>query len=122
LIETGVDTVHDVSDGGLLVCLAEMAMANGIGAEIGLSTAVGAIPFLFAEDQARYVIAVPADAADRILDAAKDSVVPVALLGRTNGSKLAVEGHGAIEVADLKRSHEAWFPRYMSGGELPPTN
>jgi phosphoribosylformylglycinamidine synthase len=122
LIEADVDTVHDISDGGLLVCLAEMAMANGIGAELGLSTTAGAIPFLFGEDQARYVIAVPAEAADRILDAARDRVVPVALLGRTRGRKLAVEGHGAIELADLKRSHEAWLPHYMGGGELPPTN
>ena len=35
LIAEGIATaVHDVSDGGLLVALAEMAMASGIGAEL----------------------------------------------------------------------------------------
>src|SRR5215510_9738712 len=35
LIEAGrLDTVHDVSDGGLLVAIAEMAMASGIGAKL----------------------------------------------------------------------------------------
>ena len=68
LIEQGrVDTVHDVSDGGLLVALAEMAMAGSIGAEIALPDGASAIPFLFGEDQARYVLAVPAADADKIV-------------------------------------------------------
>jgi phosphoribosylformylglycinamidine synthase subunit PurL len=123
LIESqAIDTVHDISDGGLLVCLAEMAMAGGIGAEVGLSTTAGTIPFLFGEDQGRYLLAVRAAHADRVRDAAVSAMVPVALLGRTGGSKLTVEGHGGVQVADLKRSHEAWLPRYMGGNELPPTN
>jgi phosphoribosylformylglycinamidine synthase len=117
-----VDTVHDVSDGGMMVALAEMAMASGIGAEIGLSTTAGAIPFLFGEDQGRYLVAVRAVDADRVREAAVNAMVPVALLGRTGGSKLSVEGHGEVQVADLKRSHEAWLPRYMGSRELPPTN
>jgi phosphoribosylformylglycinamidine synthase len=57
LIEAGrVDTVHDVSDGGLLVAIAEMAMPRGIGASIGLAGLPDAIAFWFGEDQARYVI------------------------------------------------------------------
>ena len=58
LIETGrVDTVHDVSDGGLLVALAEMAMAGGIGADFCVpGTTIEAVPFLFGEDQGRYLL------------------------------------------------------------------
>src|SRR6476619_7595164 len=57
LIEAGrVDTVHDVSDGGLLVTIAEMAMPRGIGASVGLAGLPDAVPFWFGEDQARYVI------------------------------------------------------------------
>ena len=51
-----IDTCHDVSDGGLLVALAEMALAGDIGAEAGVAgTTVEAIPFFFGEDQARYL-------------------------------------------------------------------
>src|SRR5438874_2772207 len=46
-----VDTVHDVSDGGLLIAISEMAMAGGKGAELDLRQS--AIPFLFGEDQSR---------------------------------------------------------------------
>src|SRR5205085_7117422 len=56
LIADGVATaVHDVSDGGLLVALAEMAMAGGIGAELDAAP-FAAHAFWFGEDQARYVV------------------------------------------------------------------
>src|SRR5476651_1744383 len=51
LIASGrVDTVHDVSDGGVLVAVAEMAMAGKIGASIGMASLPEAVPFWFGED------------------------------------------------------------------------
>jgi phosphoribosylformylglycinamidine synthase len=47
-----VDTVHDCSDGGLGIALAEMAMAGGIGAEIGAPEGVPLHGFLFGETRA----------------------------------------------------------------------
>ena len=61
LIAEGIATaVHDLSDGGLLVALAEMAMASGIGAELDDGPAYAAHAFWFGEDQARYVVTVRA--------------------------------------------------------------
>src|SRR5262250_792261 len=61
MIHAGTATaVHDISDGGLLIALAEMAIASGIGAR--LLPAPGAIvphAYWFGEDQARYVVTVP---------------------------------------------------------------
>ena len=57
LIRDGLVTaVHDISDGGLLVALAEMAMASGIGAVLEAPSNVPAHAFWFGEDQARYVV------------------------------------------------------------------
>ena len=78
LIEAGrVDTAHDVSDGGLLVAIAEMAMAGNIGAEILISGTPKsrAIAEYFGEDQGRYLLAVPKGDADDILGAAKTANV-----------------------------------------------
>jgi phosphoribosylformylglycinamidine synthase len=121
LIEAGrADTVHDLSDGGLLVALAEMAMPARIGAKIALPGTGDAIAFLYGEDQARYLV-VTADA-ERILVDAKAASVPATLLGYTGGDKIAVEGAGEIAIAALARAHEGWFPNYMGGTELPPSN
>ncbi len=72
LIASGrVDTVHDVSDGGVAVAVAEMAMAGKIGANIGMAGLPEAVPFWFGEDQARYVIAAPFAEAERIVREAR---------------------------------------------------
>ena len=61
-----VSAVHDISDGGLLVAIAEMAMASGIGATL-LEGAEPAHGFWFGEDQARYVVTVPAAQTDAVI-------------------------------------------------------
>ncbi len=52
-----IKTCHDVSDGGLLVALAEMALAGDIGCQLDISAPDAA--FWFGEDQGRYVVVVP---------------------------------------------------------------
>jgi phosphoribosylformylglycinamidine synthase len=125
LIEDGrVDTCHDLSDGGLLVSLAEMALAGDIGLEVGVAgTTVDAIPFFYGEDQARYLIAVPQKDADRIEGELREAGIIHAILGKTHAAKtLRVTGEGEIALADLRKAHEGWFPAYMRGEEIPPTN
>ncbi len=123
LIESGkLDTVHDVSDGGLLVALTEMAMGGGMGARIARGDSADAIPFCFGEDQGRYLFALPATEADRVLREAARAGIPAILLGQTGGDRIAIAGVGEVSIDALKRAHEAWFPGYMSNAELPPTN
>ncbi len=116
LIRDGLVTAaHDLSDGGLLVALAEMAMASGIGAV--LEAPAGAIPhaFWFGEDQARYVVT--AKNADLIAQRAKSAGVPLTRLGATGGGILAVAEERPLAVRDLKHRFEAWFPAYMAGSQ-----
>jgi phosphoribosylformylglycinamidine synthase II len=123
LIERGtIDTVHDVSDGGLLVAMAEMAMAGGIGACVSLPSAADVIPFLFGEDQGRYVLSAPAETAASLAAKARDEAIPAVFLGTTGGATMELAGLGSINVADLRRVHETWFPAFMGADEVPPTN
>jgi len=123
LIEAGrVDTVHDVSDGGLLVTIAEMAMPRGIGASVGLAGLPDAIPFWFGEDQARYVIAAPFAEAEKIVAEARAAFIQVAELGKTGGDEITLDDKDSVAVAALKTGFESWFPNYMSGEEIPLTN
>jgi phosphoribosylformylglycinamidine synthase len=121
LVEAGdVDTVHDVSDGGILVAIAEMAIASNIGVAIDVTEA--SIAYYFGEDQGRYLLAVPQSRAHAIVEAARGAGIPAASIGRTGGAKITLKGAGEIGIAQLKRAHESWFPRFMSGEEIPPTN
>ena len=125
LIEDGrCDTCHDLSDGGLLVAVAEMALAGDIGAEIGIAgTTVDAIPFFFGEDQARYLIAVPQKDADRVEGELREAGIVHAIIGKTHSAKtLNITGHGQVNLSALRQVHEGWFPAYMAKEEIPPTN
>ncbi len=107
-----VTACHDVSDGGLLVALAEMAMAGGVGASVMAPAGAPAHAFWFGEDQGRYVLTTSdPEAVTARLGAAG---VPVWRLGTTAGDSLTVEGAGAISTAELRRINEAWLPAYMA--------
>jgi len=105
--------VHDVSDGGLLVALTEMAMASGIGAVLEAPAGVPAHAFWFGEDQARYVVTA-ADAA-AVLRRAHAAGVPLMRLGATGGRVLAIAGQRPLAVGALVSRFEAWLPAFMAG-------
>ncbi|HTC17950.1 MAG TPA: phosphoribosylformylglycinamidine synthase subunit PurL [Stellaceae bacterium] len=107
-----VSSCHDLSDGGLLVALAEMAMAGGIGATVALPGTLPAHALLFGEDQARY--AFTAAQPDDLLAAARQAGVAAQILGKTGGDALTIRDIGAISVAELRRINEAWLPAYMA--------
>jgi phosphoribosylformylglycinamidine synthase len=110
-----VASCHDVSDGGLLVAVAEMAMAGGLGVTLDrLPPGIAVHAWLFGEDQARYVI--ETDRVALVQRAASEAGVPLRRIGTVGGAALTLQGGGAISVAQLKAAHEAWLPGYMNQG------
>ena len=102
---------HDLSDGGLAVAAAEMALAGNIGMVLRRPDAP--IPWLFGEDQARYLVAT--DNPDGLLAAAAAAAVPAEMVGRTGGDALTVGDASSISLAEMRRLHEDWLPMYMGG-------
>ncbi len=115
IVNGRISACHDLSDGGLAVALAEMAMAGGIGASIAVLPEGPAHAVLFGEDQGRYLLTVPEAQADAILAEADAASVPALKIGRTGGTALALPGEAPVALAALNSAHEAWFPAYMSG-------
>ena len=107
---------HDVSDGGLLVALAEMAMAGRTGCKLDVPQS-GMPPhaYWFGEDQARYVLAVADGAA--LIEAANGAGVPARLLGRSSGALgeagLTLPSGATISLARLETAHARFFPDLM---------
>jgi phosphoribosylformylglycinamidine synthase subunit PurL len=112
---------HDVSDGGLLVAISEMAMASGIGAALEAAPAdIPAHAFWFGEDQARYVATVHAGAVEAIIARAAIAGVPVRRIGTTGGDALTIPGAHALAIEELRARFEAWLPQYMAGTLVDP--
>jgi phosphoribosylformylglycinamidine synthase II len=116
LIVEGIATaVHDVSDGGLLVALAEMAMASGIGAELDRAP-LAAHAFWFGEEQGRYVVTVDPNVAETVMARVRAAGIPARQLGLTGGDALTLQDERPILVAKLRERFEGWLPAYMAGG------
>ena len=106
--------MHDVSDGGLAVALAEMAMAGGLGADVTANDEYTAAQWWFGEDQGRYVITVPdPEALNRLLakgtrneDTAR---VGFRRLGRVGGDSLF-----GVSVTELRKAHQSFFEEWMA--------
>ena len=103
--------VHDVSDGGLLVALAEMALAGKVGVKLDTLLPLTA-PVLFGEDQARYLITT--DNSDPFVRACAASKIPHVFVGSV-GDDAIVIGKQRIALRDLRAAHEAFFPTLMDG-------
>jgi len=97
-----VTAVHDISDGGLLVAVAEMALAGNLGVELDAMDAA----FAFNETQARYLVTYRADAPlDR-------NAVPFEKIGTVGGNAVRVNG-AAIPLDDLRAANESFFENLM---------
>jgi phosphoribosylformylglycinamidine synthase len=116
LVRDGITTtVHDLSDGGLAVALAEMAMASGIGAIIDAPPGDYAVASWFGEDQGRYLLTVAPTDLTEVESRAARAGVALARLGTTGSNELKLGSAAAILVARLRQAHEAWFPAFMAG-------
>ncbi|WAT18261.1 phosphoribosylformylglycinamidine synthase subunit PurL [Aurantiacibacter sp. MUD11] len=108
-----VSAVHDVSDGGIAVALAEMAMAGGIGAEVEGNPLYTDAQWWFGEDQGRYIVTVPdPDALNRALAAGTEDEdtarVGFRRLGTTGGDSLL-----GVSLGDLRNAHKSFFKDWM---------
>lgn len=114
LIEDGlVNAVHDLSDGGLAVGLAEMALASGLGADVEEHPDYSAAQWWFGEDQGRYIISVPdTEALNHALakgtENAETAQIGFRRIGTVGGDNLL-----GISLADLREAHQSFFRDWM---------
>ena len=111
-----VSAVHDVSDGGLLVAIAEMALAGNIGADLEPVSQVSGADGWFAEDQGRFVVTVAEAADQRFIAAAKKAGVAVTLLGYTEGDAIHVD-NGEVTLGRTPHAPTKASSRQLMGAD-----
>ena len=107
ILNGSVTAVHDCSDGGLLVAVAEMAMAGRCGATLSPKGDLPVAGWAFGEDQGRYVITVKPGTAF------PPCPVQLIRIGTTGGNAVSVDGLCNATLADLNGSHEEFLPALM---------
>jgi phosphoribosylformylglycinamidine synthase subunit PurL len=120
LIADGLITaVHDCSDGGAAVALAEMALASSIGVIVPVVPQIAnPAAILFGEDQGRYIVTTR-DAATVRARATEANIFSIPL-GTTGGDAVGFNliergGVQSIPLTTLRAAHEGFFPALMEG-------
>ena len=110
-----IQAAHDISDGGLIVAVTEMALKGQKGADLNVSDDLGT---LFGEDQGRYVVAVSDAAAFEA--AASHASVPVSKIGHVTNANddgfgtLTVGQSATISMKEIFETNEALLPKIAS--------
>jgi phosphoribosylformylglycinamidine synthase len=117
--ECRLRSVHDVSDGGLAVAIAEMALAGDRGVQLWpYEGSLPAYAAWFGEDQGRFVLEVAPEHAAEIIERARLLALPARVVGRTGGRGLTLSDEPALSLEELRAAHENWLPAFM-GSALP---
>ncbi|MGB1843460.1 MAG: phosphoribosylformylglycinamidine synthase subunit PurL [Thalassobaculaceae bacterium] len=118
LIKQGtVSACHDISDGGILIAIAEMALASVkdamfLGVKITNPTNIPDHAFFFGEEQSRYILTSPD--ANSIMEIAKRHSVSAKILGKTTKhQELTIDKIGNISLQRCFEINERWLPEYM---------
>jgi phosphoribosylformylglycinamidine synthase len=110
--EVGVPALHDISDGGLALSVAEMAIAGRTGVKVAFSDWRN----LFSEDPHRFLAAVPGDKAGALADLASGIGIPAIRIGEFGGDEIAFEQSGiraSVALATATELYTQAIPRRM---------
>ncbi|MCZ4150406.1 phosphoribosylformylglycinamidine synthase II, partial [Escherichia coli] len=98
-IQTGlVRSAHDLSEGGLAVALAESCISGKLGAQVNVETSLRGDHALFSESQSRILLSAAPEQAGKLEAFVRERGVPVAVIGRVEGSSLTIEVNGTTAV------------------------
>jgi phosphoribosylformylglycinamidine synthase len=94
-----------------------MALGSNVGIALGYQGDLKDAAFLYAEDQARYLIALSPNKAEELDKRARAAGVSYLLVGEAGGREISYLGASgareAVGIDDLRAAHESWLPAYM---------
>jgi len=114
IVEKLVNSVHDISSGGILVTLCEMCIAGKIGAKIKVpQNNLGIHKYLFGEDQSRYIIEVSKKNKNEVSKILEENNIYYDIIGKTQNSRISLENEFDIKLSELDKLNTFWFRNYF---------
>jgi len=111
-----VNAVHDISDGGLVITLAEMAIFSGLGAHVQVGNLGGDLhEVLYSEAQSGVVVTCPAGNEEALQSHFSDAKIPCVKLGVLKSKEFIIDEAISLDVADLVQRYESVIPNAMKG-------
>ena len=108
-----VNSVHDVSSGGLIISLAEMSLSSGIGINIEKPKKLNNIfEYFFGEDQGRYVLEINKSKYNDVKNILIKNNVHFELVGKTQKSVFEIKNEIKINVNELSKLNKEWYYKY----------
>ena len=112
--EKSVESVHDVSDGGLFITVLESAMPNGLGFEIETDSEIRKDAFLFGESQSRAIISVSPENQEQFVEMMSASEVDFSLIGTvTENDQMIVDGEDFGKMRDASDRYHSVLAQKM---------
>ena len=104
---------HDISNGGLIVTLSEMAMSTDIGVKVENPKKLrNFIEYLFGEDQGRYVLEIDNKNIQKVEKLLKENNIYYENIGETQEKIFEIVGEMKLDVNDLFKVNNQWYNSY----------
>ena len=114
IVEKLVNSVHDISSGGILVTLCEMCIAGKIGAKIKVpQNNLGIHKYLFGEDQSRYIIEVSKKNKNEVSKILEENNIYYDIIGITQNDRISLENEFDVKLSELDELNTFWFRNYF---------
>jgi phosphoribosylformylglycinamidine synthase len=110
-----VESVHDVSDGGVFANLLESAMPKGLGFDVRSNTNIRKDAWLFGEAQSRVVVSVRTSQSAEFERFLQSENISFEQMGQVKGDAVVIDGENWGAVTDWKRTYETVLSDIMNG-------
>ena len=112
--ENLLNSVHDVSSGGILVALTEMCISSKIGAKIHVPIDnLGQYEYFFGEDQSRYLIEVSEKNKKKVINILEKNTIYYDIIGTTQKDTLYLNKENNIKLSELNDNISFWYRNYF---------
>ncbi len=108
-------SAHDISQGGILINLAEMCISGKMGAKIkSPKSLINLLEYFFGEDQGRYIVEIEKKNTDIFSEILNSNSVFFEQIGTTQKDILSLDSEFNINVNDLSKYNDSWFKKYIN--------